>query len=435
VNSSGPTIGEPAKWRTGARALYALALFTFPASMIVVPKVPGVATAFLLVGSLALAPFAFARRAELSRREDYAPLLGLFVFLALGAAHAAAAHAPTWLLINYGRLFAALAIPAAIRLLEPPEWVFYAGCAVGALLAGGYAVAEIFGQGAVRASGPDIYFGWRRATIFGGLAVMLAFVPILAAPEHWPRAGKVLLIAGLVGGITAAALSGSRSAWLAASLLAVWRVARARAWAAAILLVLIVAASVVFPLLAERWNAAFGDVMSYEEGQAQTSLGLRFDMWKAALAAFAENPLFGVGPMGFRDVLAARVEAGLGSASLAEFEHAHSDALHALATGGLAAFAGLLAAYWLPWRYFRRMHARHGSAAARAGMALVVTFVILGLTDTMFVHRIALSAYVIGIAALLGYAGLPSAAARSLARERAADARAATARLQPVDPP
>jgi O-antigen ligase len=176
-------------------------------------------------------------------------------------------------------------------------------------------------------------------------------------------------------------------------------------------------------------------VMTYEEGQGETSLGLRFDMWKAALAAFAENPLFGVGPMGFREVLAARVEAGFGSPLLAGFEHAHSDALHALATGGLVAFTGLVAAYWLPWRYFRRMHARHPSAAARAGMALVLTFVILGLSDTMFVHRIALSAYVIGIAALLGYTGLPSVVARSQKREPVTQARSARAQLEPVDPP
>jgi O-antigen ligase len=406
-------IPVPGNVLAGARVALAAALFAYPAFMLIVPRVPGWALGLMLIGSTILLPVALSRRAQLARAEDLEPVIGLFLFLAVGAASAVAWHGPEWLVINYVRLFAALAIIAAIRMLKPPEWVFYAGCAVGAVGAGGYAAWQVFGEGATRASGPDIYFGWWRATIFGGLSIVLGFLPILANPHTWPRACKALLMAGVAGGIVAAVLSASRGAWLAGMILAIWRVRRGKPWAAPLLLALLVGASVMLPMVSDRWNDAFGDLLSYENGHTETSLGKRFGMWKAAVAAFIANPLFGVGPLGFQGVLTARFEAGLGPASLVEFDHAHSDVMHALASGGLVALAGLISLFWLPWRYFRRIAASEDSPAAHAGIALIVSFVILGLTDTMLVHRIALSMYVVGIAVLVGFAGIPRLAAAS----------------------
>ncbi len=398
---------EPGTVLAGARAVLAWALFTYSASTVVAPVVPGLAVALMLLGSLLVVPFAYGRRHELMRTADAVPITGLFAFLAIGALGATLWHAPTWLVINYGRLFCALLLIGAIRWLKPPEWVFYAGCAVGGLLAGAFAVWQIVVEGAARASGPDVYFGWQRATIFGALSAVLGFLPILANPSGWRFGGRVLLAAGAIGGVTAAVLSGSRGAWLACAVLALWRVGRSGLWPASVLLVVIVGASIMLPVLSDRWDAAFGDIMLYTAGQSETSIGLRFGMWQAAAAAFAAHPLVGVGPMGFHAVLAERVAEGLAATKMLEFDHAHSDVMHALAAGGIVQFAGLVAAYVAPWLYFRRVAAERPSAAARGGKALIVAFVVLGLSDTMFVHRIALSVYVLFACILVAYAGMP----------------------------
>lgn len=400
-------IPVPAKLLASARAALAAALFAYPAFLVVLPRVPGAALALLLIGSLVMLPIAFERRAELARTEDRGPVIGLLLFLVIGAAGAVAWHAPTRVVVNYFRLFPALALIGAIRLLRPPEWVFYAGCAIGALGAGGIALWQFLWQGAARASGPAFYFGPGEATIFGGLSVVLGFLPILANPPNWRPLGKMLLVAGLIGGITAGLLSGSRGPWLAGTALAVWWVGRRRLWAASLLLAAIVGASIMLPIASERWNRAFIDLLSYERGQSETSLGLRFQMWKAAVDAFVANPLFGVGPTGFNAVLAARVQAGLGPPSLVGFFHAHNEVMHALATGGLIYLVGLIGAFWLPWRYFRRVVATKASPAVRAGMALIVAFVVLGLSDSLFVHRTTLTVYVVGTAILVGFAGIP----------------------------
>jgi O-antigen ligase len=396
-------------WKTRlpviARVLMIAALFAYPALLVVIAKAPGWALGALLIASLATLPLAYARRAELFHDEDRGPVIGLLSFLVIGTAGAIAWQAPTSFWITYLRLIGVLAMIAAVRLLKPPAAAFYMGCAAGALAAGVFALWQCLWQGAPRAYGPEQPFGVQLTTIFGGLSVLLGFLPIFADPPGWRWPGKLLLLAGMVGGVTAAVLSGSRGAWLTCIVLSLWHVGRTRRWTALLLLVAIIGTSGMLPALAGRWNDALDNLLLYWSNQADTSLGLRFEMWKAAAAAFASNPLVGIGPTGFNAWLIARTQAGLGPATLATFDHAHNEVLHALATGGLIYFAGLAAAFWLPWRYFDRINATENSPAARAGQALIVTFVLLGLSDTFLAHRVAMSAYVVGVALMVGWAG------------------------------
>jgi O-antigen ligase len=389
-----------------ARVLMVAALFAYPALLVVIARAPGWALGVLLIASLATLPLAYARRAELFSAEDRGPVIGLVLFLVVGTAGAIAWHAPTSFWVNYLRLFGVLAMIAAIRLLKPPAAAFYMGCAAGALAAGVFALWQCLWQGEPRAYGPELAFGFHLATIFGGLSVLLGFLPIFADPPGWRWPGRLLLIAGMMGGVTAAVLSGSRGAWLTCIVLSLWRVGRTRRWTALLLLAAIIGVSAMLPVLAGRWDKALGDLLFYWSNQSDTALGLRFEMWKAAAAAFASSPLFGIGPTGFNAWLTARTQAGLGPASLANFDHAHNDVLHAMATGGLIYLAGLAAAFWLPWRYFHRINATQTSPAARAGQALIVTFVLLGLSDAFFVHRVAMTAYVVGVALMVGWAGI-----------------------------
>ena len=402
-----------------ARAILATALFAYPATMLTVPIVPGTALAVLLVGSLATLPFAFARRTELACPADYVPVLGLALLLVVGTVSTLAWHAPRWEAISYFRLFGALAMIGAIRLLRPPIWVFYSGCSVGAIGAGVYSVVQCFGYGIERASGPDLYFGWQLATIFGLLSIVLGVLPLFADARDWPRFARWLRVAGAGGGIAAGLLSGSRGAWLAGSALLLWRIARVHRYAAIAFVVLSFVMWAMLPYPAQRWHAAFGDLMTYEQGHAETAVGLRLDMWDAALDAFVRHPWFGVGPNGFPAVLAERSGAGLATPAITDFWHAHNDLLNALATGGIVGALALVAACWLPWRHFRRIDLRERGAAL-SGAALVVAFVLFGLSDAVLVHRVSLTAYVMLAAALLGFTGVPEDGASSARTDAAA---------------
>lgn len=388
-----------------ARMLMVVALFAYPALMLVVGRAPGWALGVLLVATLPVLPLAYMRRTELFHAEDRAPVIALLLFLVIGTAGALAWHAPTSFWITYLRLFGVLAIIAAIRLLKPPAAAFYAGCAVGALAAAAFALWQFLWLGEPRAFGPAVPFGFPLANIFGGLSVLLGFLPLFADPPGWRWPGKLLLLAGMAGGVTAAVLSGSRGAWLTCIVLALWHVGRTRRWTALLLLVAIMGVSMMLPVIAGRWTDVLSNLLLYWGNHSDTSLGLRFEMWKAAAAAFASNPLVGIGPANFNAWLTVRAQAGLGPPLLSNFDHAHNEVLHALATGGLLYFAGLAAAFWIPWRYFTRVNAAQPTPAARAGQALIVTFVLLGLSDAFFAHRVGTTAYVVVVALMIGWAG------------------------------
>ena len=388
------------------------ALFTYPATMLTVPVVPGVAIAVLLIGSLSMLPFTLSRRAELATPADYVPVLGLALLLIVGSVSAVTWHAPKWELISYFRLFGGLALIGAIRWLRPPQWALYAGCSVGAVGAGAIALLQCLVDGIERASGPDIYFGWQLATIFGLLSIVLGALPLFADARGWPPLVRWLRWAGIVGGITACLLSGSRGAWLAGSVLLLWRIARVHRYAALIFVAAMFVAWAALPYPAQRWHTAFGDLMSYEHGHASTAIGLRLDMWAAAISAFVQHPWFGVGLNGFDEVLKERSAAGLAAPSITGFWHAHNDLLNALATGGIVSALALVAAFLLPLRYFRRADIKERGPAL-SGTALIVAFLLFGLTDSLFAHRISLTAYVLLVAAFLGFSGAPESTARS----------------------
>jgi len=355
-----------------------------------------------IVAALGLA-FARDGYKELLRPDDRRLLAGLALFLLVGAGSAAARSGPTWLIVNYVQLLPALLLLAAVRLFKPPSTSFYLGCIVGALGAGAYALWQCEWLGLPRAYGPEIPFGPHMSTIFGGLAVVLGLLPLFADPPDLRKFGAWPVLAGLAGAMIAAALSGSRSAWLACIFLLLWHIARNKPRNALWSLTAIVAISFALPILSHRWHEAYGNLVDYGNGQADTPLGLRFEMWKAAAAAFASDPVFGIGPRAFQGWLAMRAEQGFGPPTLATFDHAHNDALHALATGGLLSAAGWLAAFWLPWRYFWHAAQATAAPAARAGQALVATFFMLGLFDTLLVHRVTLTAYVVGVVLLAGW--------------------------------
>ncbi len=392
----------------------AAALFAYPA-LLMISHQSSLALGLALIVSLATLPIAYARRKELAlfNTADRGPVLGLLVFLQIAVVSGLAWQAPFWWITNYERLLGAFIMIAGIRLLKPPETAFYMGCAIGALGAGVFALWQCLWLGEPRAFGASPPFGMPLASIFGGLSAVLAFLPIFADPPGLTRPGRLLLTAGLIGGVTAAVLSGSRYVWVTCTLLLLWRVGRAKPFAALLLLIFIVGASLMVPMLAGRWDAAMSDLLLYSHGNSETALGYRFEIWQAAWAAFTSHPLFGIGPTGFNAWLIARTEAGLGPASLANFDHAHNDLLHAAATGGLVQVFALAIAFWLPWRFFYRINASRSSPSARAGLMLIVAFLIFGLTDAFITFRIALTVYVVGIALLVGWAGVEAEAVRT----------------------
>lgn len=392
--------------REALRLVLVAAAFAYPATLTTLDRIPGWVLGVALAASLFAIP-AFLRQPEARFAREEAPAFAaLLAFLLVALGFGLARHAPQWYQVNYFRLLGLAFVVMAIRVAQPSPTAFFRGCAVGALGAAAVATWQTLALGLARAEGPAGSFGEPLTNIFAGLAVVAGFVGCAGLMEG-SRRDQGLAAAGLAAGIVAAVLSGSRGAWVAFVVLGAWLFGRRKPWMAAALVATFFVASLSFDVLQQRWSAGLADLTQYLGGHADTSLGTRFELWKAALAAFASHPLAGVGPERFSAWLAQRVAAGESPAFVMQFGHAHSDLLHALATGGIVQFVALLAAFVLPWRRFR---SSAPSPATRAGEAAVLGFVVLGLADCFFVHRVALTAYVVFAAWLLAW--LPREAAR-----------------------
>ena len=134
---------------------------------------------------------------------------------------------------------------------------------------------------------------------------------------------------------------------------------------------------------------------------ADDSIGVRFALWGGAWRLFLTHPFLGVGSGAFQSELRRRVDAGLIQPATGDYDHPHDEYLDALANRGLLGLAALLAMLLIPARRFARvLHdgERTEHTVALAGLLTVAGFGIFGLTDTVFLHSMMITWYVMYMA-------------------------------------
>src|SRR5690606_37828298 len=148
-------------------------------------------------------------------------------------------------------------------------------------------------------------------------------------------------------GIVGSLLSGTRSGWVGFPfVLAALYVffsdyfPKKYVWGSIAAGVIAVTALALLPQtnVANRVGAAFSDIENYTQGHVNTSVGLRFEMWKSGFFAFSEKPLIGWGEEQFYVFQRQAVqEHGLHPAIL-NFNHLHNQYVEELAKRGILGF-------------------------------------------------------------------------------------------------
>ena len=230
----------------------------------------------------------------------------------------------------------------------------------------------------------------------------------------WARVFKTL---GLCAGLYASLLSGSRGGWVALpalGLLWLWlrrgKIPPARLWlSAAGAVTAALAAYLLVPEIHHRIGLIVVDLVDFHHGMDNTSVGIRFQLWRVAWMLFEQHPLFGVGPGGFKAMMPQMQQAGQLTALAADFgrQEVHNEILSKLSQMGVFGFAALMGAYFVPFALFAR--ALRGADATRRragemGLALVVCFVVYGLTVEIFILSMTAAFFTLTTAVLLGVA-------------------------------
>jgi O-antigen ligase len=335
------------------------------------------------------------------------------------------------------RMCMAMAAMLVVQAAGPGARALWMGAAGGACAALAFIAWQRLALGLQRPG------GLMNPITFGDLSLCLAWLALgglidrdgpPSRRSRWTAAGGVLC------GLAASLLTGSRGGWLALllmlALLPLWLPVPVLKWpllvrgrqrrrlvlAAPLLAGALAAAAWGLPQTGVRDRVAVGvsDARLYLAGNpAATSLSVRLALWKAGAMLARERPWTGRDPPAYKRRM--REWVAQGRLSPAVFAppappHLHNDALQMLVTRGvtgLLAWAGTLLA---PGCFFAAQLRRSAPAATRrtgrrtsrhtaalAGLAFVLAYAGFGLTEVIFWSMKASLFYALTVFLLMGY--------------------------------
>lgn len=273
---------------------------------------------------------------------------------------------------------------------------------------------------------PHHYVNTDRASItflhpiyFGDLALMLGFLSLFSI--NWLNQDYkpviVLKIFGLLAGIYVSIISQSRGGWLIIPiLLTVWLILQNKkrgliklSYAFPLLLITLASSYFFVDIIQLRIDRIFLDLTDFSHGQTDTSVGQRLQLWKAALYLYGNNPIFGVGPDGFADSMAALSQSGFITKEAAQLGRGevHNQILANLVSQGIPGLLSILSIYFIPLFMFIKSTKSNSNIKRTAGLmgiCLTLGFFVFGLTVETFNIKMLASFYSLTLVVLLAVA-------------------------------
>jgi O-antigen ligase len=330
------------------------------------------------------------------------------------------------------RFVLALAV-LALLVRRPPDarWLLWS-LPVAAIAAGAHAIYGVFWAHEWRVKGwtnNEIYFGNMAALV----CVLLLVTGLMGRNLRW-QVRVLFLLCSLLAAY-ASVTSGSRSSALALLALIPVLAMRHKDLLHKLFSVLVAATlGVSAALLAAspalqqklRITEFAVDLQQAQSHHYDTSIGARMEMWRAAWDMFQQHPVVGIGPKRFATELEQRMASGQ-TARIPRFSQAHSQILHAAATGGvvlvlayLCLVAGPAVFFWRKLRQTATDPPAHMLAAM--GLIIIASHLLFGLTNAVFDLQIYSAVYpmlLCMLAVLLRPGGVAGVSGVNIAARRA----------------
>lgn len=250
----------------------------------------------------------------------------------------------------------------------------------------------------------------------GDFALMLGVLSIFSI--NWTGNDalvvRILKVLGLLAGCYVSIRSGARGGWVAVPVFLVialyfkgGKISRGSLWAILLVVFILSFAAYKFnPLIQQRVNLTISELEAFQHGNVDSSTGIRLQLWKAAALLIEQNPIFGVGPEGFRLTMAGMMQSGTLTPVAAELGNAevHNEILSKAAELGLFGLMAILSIYFVPLRLFiraARSNLPRVKYSGLLGVILVSGFFVFGLTVEIFNLTLAAAFYSLTVAVLL----------------------------------
>ncbi|ODP35153.1 hypothetical protein A9762_11655 [Pandoraea sp. ISTKB] len=275
---------------------------------------------------------------------------------------------------------------------------------------------------------------YMNAIHFGDVALLFAIMTLISLKWKHRKVATILRVLAVGCALFASFLTGSRGGWIAIPIVGLVYMAVPRrnlsvqvkssivsGIGAVLLLVFLVS-----PFLRGRVDQIYTDLSEYAAGQRDTSVGVRLQLYEAAIRGIERAPIIGLGADGFKRLMPNEIERGTVTelAGEAGEGEVHNQLLAYGADYGLLGLLAMLAAYLAPsllfWRAARDVHAcalRH--EAGLLGLAVCVCFGVFGLTVETFNLKATVSLYVALLVILAAASASRSASDQCIADSRA----------------
>lgn len=276
----------------------------------------------------------------------------------------------------------------------------------------GFLMSKNLGEGAENRSGIDTL----DLIHFGDFELLMGTLSLFSI--DWLSRDKlplrILKVFGFAVGVLASIASGSRGGWLAIpvfiAIFVYFRSSRI-SWKVVVtsLFSTVLAITIAFfasTSLQHRVNDMVKDVTVFDQGNRDTSTGIRWQLYKAAVEVFIQHPLFGVGPEGFALEMKPMVEAGKITPQAADLGRGevHNDILSKAAGMGVFGLIAMFAIYLVPFRLFwqaTKSDSRQVRRTGLLGITFVSGFLVFGLTVEFLNLTMATAFYSFTVAVLL----------------------------------
>ncbi len=252
----------------------------------------------------------------------------------------------------------------------------------------------------------------------GDLALMLGFLSIFSI--NWVQRDTSVVVAakwlGLLGGLYVSLVSSARGGWAAIPLFILMWILMSPKFKTGILMRLSIAVALIalgvvlsyytLDIVRLRLDVALNDLSS---SNPDTSLGVRFQLWKAAVELFMQHPVFGVGAEGFGPAMDKLADSGVITKVAAEIGkgEVHSYYFATLARFGIIGLISTILLFVVPLRLFYKATLSNYTfhqVAGKMGMVLVAGFAVFCVTVEMFNLKMIATFYGMTIAILLAAA-------------------------------
>ena len=156
-------------------------------------------------------------------------------------------------------------------------------------------------------------------------------------------------------------------------------------------------------IVKERIEVGVMEYNHFQTGEAvakDDAVGLRLQMWQDSIKMFNDSPIFGVGINNFEKQTKQLISQGKTGLHTQIFGHAHNVFFNTLALMGLVGFLGFVFfIIWLPSMFFlkawRNAHSAELKCSSLAGIILITSFIVFGLTEAWLTRNPLVRTYLI----------------------------------------